>query len=441
MSKSPSKIDDILDKEETHLLDYLIVLAKYSRIIILTSLLSAVLFYILLVILPDKYTATARVLPPQLSMTISSQLLNSLSVGSTPGYSSNVGGIGAMGGGMAGVASGLLGMKTTADLYVGIMNGDTIFDHIIESFKLREVYKEKYIEDARKALATRVKIGVGKKDGIIAIEVTDKDRMRAAAIANAFVDKLNSLMQDLSVQEAKVRLAFLDKERLQANSNLTNSEDALRSFSEKNSVIQIDVQTKDMLLYIARLRAEIDAKEIQIQVMRQHATSNNFDVVSLETEVKGLKSKLKATEKQYDQICVGEACLPTSKVPALGLEYMRLYREVKFQEGLYLFYTKMAELARLDLVKDFSVAQVVDKALPPEKRSNKRLIPTLLFGISSFIVLVIFLCAREAWEKAELSAEDAQRYALLKRYLHPYFKNITYYCCKNKKDCADDNLK
>jgi len=115
---------------------------------------------------------------------------------------------------------------------------------------------------------------------------------------------------------------------------------------------------------------------VQIQVLRQQATPSNYDVIRLETELKGLKDKLRTSEAQWDQVCAGDVCLPSSKVPALGLEYIRLYREAKFQEGLYQLFTKMAEIARLDMVKDVTVIQVLDRAKPPERRSNKRVIPT-----------------------------------------------------------------
>ena len=209
---------------------------------------------------------------------------------------------GAPSGGMAGMAAGFLGLKSPSDLYAGMMTGNTIFDRIIERFNLRRIYKEKYIETTRKALSKRANISA-QKDGMITIEVTDKDPKRAAEMANAFAEELDKLLQGLAVQEAKGRLAFLEKERLQTSQNLTKAENALRTFSEQNSVIQIDTQTRGVLEYIAQLRAEIDAKEVQIQVMRQQATPYNYDVVRLETELKGLREKLASAEKQYDQTC------------------------------------------------------------------------------------------------------------------------------------------
>ncbi len=420
MDLSPHKRNGLLNDGKMQFLDYLVVVAKYSRLILYSTVSVTVIAYLILFIVPNKYTATARLLPPGPNMTLSAQVLNSLAVGTTPGSLGAVGGIG----GLGGLTAGLLGMKTPGDLYVAIMVGNTIFDRIIERFSLRKGYKEKYIEDARKALAKNVGIAVGRRDGLITIQVTDKDRKRAADIANAFAEELNRLLQDLAVQEAKDRLAFLEKERIQANLTLTKTEDALRNFSEKNSVIQIDTQAKEMLLYNARLRAQIDAKEVQIQVLRQQATPYNYDIVRLEAEVNGLKNKLQTSEKQYDQICFGDTCLTAAKVPALGLEYIRLYREVKFQEGVEQLYSKLVELARLDVVKEFAVVQVADTALPPEKRSNKRLEPSIIIGIVFLVTIIFILIARESWGKAQLNEEESQRISLIKNYLRQFTKPI-----------------
>jgi tyrosine-protein kinase Etk/Wzc len=420
--------------EKTNYLDYLIVLAKHSRMIICTSVAVTVLTYFILFILSNKYTAAARILPPQTKMTLSAQLLNSLGGVGTPGMPLS----GPLGGG--GMAAYLWGLRSGSDLYAGMMAGNTISDRIIERFKLRKLYKAKYIEDARRVLRSMVKVSVDKKDGMITIEATDIDPKKAAEIANAFPEELDKLLQRLTIQEASGRLTFLEKERSQVNQNLAQAENTLQAFSEKNSVLQIDTQTRGVLEYIARLRAEIDAKEVQCKVMRQQATAYNYDVIRLETELKGLKDKLKTAESQYGQVSVGDVCLPGSKVPALGMEYLRLYREVKFQEGLYQFYTKMVELARLDMVKDVAAVQLVDQAIPPEKRSNKRLVPSLLTGMGTFVFMVILAFMQESWQKAQLNEEETQRLATLEFYLQPFSRSIKLIRSKFGKIVSKDNF-
>lgn len=395
--------------DEVHLLDYLIILAKHSRMIIYATAAVTLLTYLVLFILPNKYTAVSRMLPPQQNMTLSSQLLSNLGAGISP----------LNGPGGRDMAASLLGLKVPADIYLAMLNCDSIADRIIARFNLMKLYNEKYPEDVRKTLRKKANISLGGKNVIISIEVTDKDATRAAEIANAFIDELDKLLQRLAHQEASDRMVFLEKERVQATLNLTKAEETLRTFSEKNSVLQMDAQTRGAIEYIARLRGEIDAKEVQIQVLRQQATPFNYDVVRLETESKGLKEKLRAAETQYAE-CVSDVCFPSSKAPGIGLEYLRLVRETKFQESLYLLYVRLVEVARMDMARNFSVIQVLDPGIPPQKRSNQRLFPAIQAGMVTFIMMIFVAFGREYMQNANHSEDEVRRISVLKDYLRPW---------------------
>jgi capsule polysaccharide export protein KpsE/RkpR len=285
---------------------------------------------------------------------------------------------------------------------------------------LKEVYHAKFIEDARKALSKNAKITVGKKDSVIVIEVISANRKLSAEIANAFIEELEKLLLRLANQEAKGRLAFLEKERLQASQNLAKAEEAVRRFSEQNSVLQIDTQTRGALEYIARLRAEIDSKEVSIQVLRQQATPFNYDVVRMETEIKGLKEKLRTAECQYDNSSLTDICLPTNRTPGLALEYIRLYREAKFQESLYQLYIKLVEIARMDMAREIAVIQVIDTAKTPQRRSNSRGFPALGAGILTFCIMICVVFGLEYSKNANYREDDVRRFAALKEQLKPW---------------------
>lgn len=408
--------NNIPPDEEIHLLDYLLVLAKHSQMIVFGSSLIAILTLIILLFISNKYTATTTLLPPQQNLTLSAQLLDSLGGGISPGASS-------ANQGMGGMAAQMLGMKTPGDIYVGVLTGNTIFDRIIERFKLRELYDEEYIENVRKKLSKNALISIG-ENGLLNIEVTDVSPQRAADMANAFVEELDTLFKQLTEREASNRLAFLEKERQQASLSLFQAEEALRRFSEKNSVIQIESQARGMLEYIASLRAGIDAREVQLQVLRQHATTSNYDVIRQETEIKGLKERLKAAEHEWES-CVGDVCLPTAKAPSLGLEYVRLYREVKFQEALLQQFLKMVELARVEKIKDVNFFNVVDKATPPEKKSSpKRLLITFIMGVFSLFFLTAYGFLLEYWHSTISSEKGAYRKAILNKYWEQWKINI-----------------
>ncbi|MEW6658104.1 MAG: Wzz/FepE/Etk N-terminal domain-containing protein [Thermodesulfobacteriota bacterium] len=409
--------DTDTNQGSVYILEYLIILAKHGRMIIFVSAAMTVLVYWVFFILPNEYTATARLLPPQQNLTLSGQILDSL--GGSKG--SALGGGGGFGG-MGGMAASLLGLKSPGEIFVSIMYSNTVEDRIIERFNLMKVYKTKYFEEARKRLGKEAKISVGKKDGLITIEVTSINPKLSAEIANAFIKELERLLQELANIEAKGRLAFLEKERQQTSQNLSKSEEALRSFSERNSVLQIDTQTRGALEYIARLRAEIDSKEVSIQVLRQQATPFNYDMVRLETEIKGLKEKLRTAECQYDSNN-SDVCLPTSKTPGLAMEYIRFYRETKFQESLYQLYNKLVQIARMDMARDIAVIQTVDVAQPPEKKSNRRLFPAFLAGMVTFFIMVLVAFVLEYIQGMKNRENEIQRLSVLKDYLRPW-RNI-----------------
>ena len=402
------------EEDEIHLLDYLLVLAKHSQMIVYTSVAVTFLTYLILFVSPNKYTASACLLPPQQNMTMSAQLLDSLGGSALPTSASSSG--------LGGMAASMLGLKSPGELYVGMLTSHSIFDRIIERFNLQELYEVDYIEDAREELGKNAAI-TADKNGLITIEVTDEDPWQAAAMANAFVEELDNLLQQMASKEATSRLAFLEKELAQASQKLTKAEEKLRTFSEQRSVIQIEDQTKGMLEYIANLRAAIDAKEVELQVLRQQATPFNYQVINLETELKSLKEKLQAAEAQTDQTCIGEVCIATSKVPALGLEYIRLYREVKFQEGLYQLYTRMVEIARVDMVRDVAVIQTVDQALPPERKSNKRLFPALLAGIATGFMMIFVAFGCEYCQNTACSEEEAPRLSQFRSYVQQWWQD------------------
>lgn len=394
------------------MLDYLIVVAKHSRTIIYTSLAVTALTYLILLCLPNKYTATARLLPPQQNFTLSAQLLDELGARNLP-----------MGNRGSSLAN-LLGGRTPGDLYVGMLKGSTISDQIIDLFKLRKLYDEKKIEDVRRVLGKRTSFKATKA-GIITVQVTDKSPKRAAKMANAYIKGLDKLLQRMAREEATERLAFLEKELHQTSANLSKAEDALRTFSEKSSVLQIDAQTRSILEYIATLRATIDSKEVQLMVLKQQATPMNYDLIRIKTEIKGLKDKLSAAEAQgAKNLCSGETMLATNKVPSLGLEYMRYFREVKFQEGQYQLYSKMVELARMDQVRTASVIHVVDWALPPEKKSNQRGVRALQVGALTFFTMIFVAFVQEYWSQARIEEEKSGRLALLSQYLEPWLRPI-----------------
>ena len=382
--------------EDLKLLDIAIILAKRKRLVFGLPLVVAVVAIVVSLIIPKSYLATARVLPPQQQST-SAALLNQL-------------------GAFANLAGGSLGLKNPADLYVGMLKSRTVADALIARFDLMQIYETKTLYDTRKALEAQSTIAVG-KDGIISVQVEDEEPKRAAAIANAYVDELNKLTQTVAVTEASLRRVFFERQLIAAKDQLANAEVALRQTQESTGLIKLDEQAKAIIENVARLRGQVAVKEVQLTTMRSFATEQNPELIRVQQELVGLRAQLGNAEKQRNSKDA-DIFVPTGKVPEAGLEYLRKLREVKYQETLFELLAKQYELAKIDEAKEGSVVQVVDKAIPPDKKYKpRRALIVIVSFLGALICAVFFAFFREWLGNIAKSREDVARLDMLRQFL------------------------
>jgi len=297
------------EQDTISLFDLLLVLVKYRKMIIGITVAAALVSVGVALNMPNIYTATARILPPQQGQSSSMAMLGQL-------------------GSLAGAAGGALGIKNPNDLYIGMMNSRTLTDNIIARFKLKEAYKQDFLTDARATLQANVNVIAG-KDGIIAIDVDDEDPKRAADIANAYVDELYKLTQNLAVTEASQRRLFFEKQLKLAKDELVAAEIAMKKTQEQTGIIKLEGQAEAIIKAVAELRAQIAATEVNLGAMRMFATLDNPDYVRRETELAGLRTQLAAMEKAQGPRS-GDVSVSTRKMPEVGLEYVRKLRDVKY---------------------------------------------------------------------------------------------------------------
>src|ERR1700716_2440071 len=139
-------------------------------------------------LIPNSFTSTTQLMPPD-PQSISGMAM--MAAMATKG-----------GGGLAGVAGDLLGLKSSGALFIGVLRSQTSQDRLIQQFDLRKVYGKRLVVDARTKLDENTSISEDRKSGIITISVTDHDPRRAAALASAYVDQLNTLVSELSTSSA-----------------------------------------------------------------------------------------------------------------------------------------------------------------------------------------------------------------------------------------------
>ena len=385
--------------ETKHFLDHLIVIARQKSFIMYFTAGTAVLAVVVSLLLPKYYTSTAKIMPPQQGQSIASAMLGDL------------GQIG----GLLGAVGGKDLLKNPSDLYVSILKSTAIEDRLITRFNLMKVYNERFRIDAMHRLENLSEVQAG-KEGLISVAVQDRDPNRAAEIANAYVEELEKLTQRLAVTDAGKRRVFFEREAKAESDELAKAEQDLKVTEEKTGVFQPDSQTRVMLEGYAGLKAQVAAKEVEIQSMQSFATSENPELQRLQKELAALKSQVAGYEEGQGGRPVGDIAL--EKVPAKALEYIRKWREVKYREALWTLLLKQYEIARIDEGRDAALIQTLDLAVPAEKKSSpKRAIIVIVATLLAFVVAVLWAFFRENWERAKEDPQYLSRLQLLKFHL------------------------
>ena len=387
--------------DEIDLLDLLIVLAKRKRLILGVTLASGILAAIVSLLLPNRYTATTKILPPQQSQSASTMLLNQLAGGGM--------------GPLAAIAGSSLGIKNPSDIYIGILKSRTIQDALLSQFELMHAYRDKRASDARKDLAGYSDI-VSEKEGLISISVEDKDPKRAAAMANAYVNELRKVTQHLAISEAPQRRLFFEQQVQQAKEDLSNAEVALKETQQKTGMFQLDSQAKAVIEAIGNLRAQVAAKEVQLQAMRSFATEQNPQRILVQEQVVGLREQLRKLEGQ--QGGEGDPIVGTGKIPGAGLEFVRKYRDVKYYETIFELLAKQYEAAKIDESREAAVIQVLDQATEPDRKSSpKRLLIIALCAICGLMIGCVSSLVAEAFGRIQLDPDRATQLSRLQSLL------------------------
>jgi uncharacterized protein involved in exopolysaccharide biosynthesis len=360
-------------EDEISLLDLLIMLAERKRIIFWVTASFALLAIVISLLLPVRYTATVTLLPPQQNSSLSSQLASQL---------------GSLGGVAALATGGSNLLKNPNDMYVGMLRSRTVEDAIIQHFGLMQVYHKRYLSDARKRFEQYTTVD-GSKDGLIRISVEDRDPHRSADIANGYVDQFRDLSQHLAITEAEQRRMFFEQQLKQATQNLADAEEALKETEQKTGLIQLDSQARALIESAAALRAQITAKEVQIQGMRTYANGENAQLFESQQELDSLRAqlaKLGGNSDNPEGIIVGKG-----QMTEAGAEYAGRLRDVKYHETIFEILARQFELAKLDEAKEGAVIQVVDLAVPPDKRSTpKRGLIIISVTVAGFLASIIF---------------------------------------------------
>jgi len=354
-------------------------------------------------VIPSRYAATARLMPPDPPAGQGMTILASLA--------------GKMGANLASLGGDLLGVSTSVDLFAGLLESRTVQNDLITKFNLRSVYGQRHLVDARKELARRTDVSIDRKSGILTIQVTDHDPKRATAMAQEYVAQLNDVVTQLNTSSAHRERMFLEARLGEVKTELESAESEFSKFASKNAAIDIKEQGKAMVEAAAVLEGQLIAAQTELQGLRQIYTDSNIHVRATQARVDELHHqilKMSGKNESEDAQPLKEDELYPSirKLPLLGVTYADLYRRMKVEETVFETLTQQYEIAKVQEAKEVPSVKMLDPAELPEKKVfPPRALFVFLGEIIALAIGIGWISGTDNWNKID-SQDPGKRLVL-----------------------------
>lgn len=362
--------------DEIDLLQLLTDMGQHKRLMAVTFVLIAALALAYALLAPDRYQARAAIMPPQPRPGAGALLFQMAKDPVTPDT--------------------MLGLKNPNDLYVGMLNSQSVARRLVQRFDLRKHYNVKLESQAMRRMLNSAEIKAS-NDGLIQVWFTDHDPAFAAKVANGFVEELSTVSQLLAQNEAAHRRDFFNGQLNKARAELSGAESAMRELQESTGLLRPDVQADATLAAIAALRAQVATKSVELAGLKRAGTEQNPLVQRARAELNGLRQQL----QEMTQVDPERVVLARRRVPALTQAFEGQQRELSQQEAIYQTLMQQYKLARIDEAMAVAPLQVLDVAVPPDAPTAPRRLAVMAVGLVVATLCALFIgCIAALWRRA-----------------------------------------
>lgn len=357
---------------EQHLgiVDYLIIVLKYKRVILLSTLAVTIIAIVLYFFVFDLiYYSSATI----------------KSSGKSPSLLMGIEGLGDIGG-IGDLVGGASSSTKELSYYVEVINSRRSLEPLIKKFGLMERDEITFMEDAIKMFRKeKLVIDFDKMSGLLIIGVYDKDPVLAKQMVEFIIEELNKINIELSVQNAKNNRDFIEKRYLQAKTDLANAEDSLKNFQSIYGVAP-DLQIKISAQSVYTMESELKAEEVKLDVLKNILSQDQPEVKTQELKVQSIRNKIQEIRNSTSL----DDILSLGNSPVIALSYLRLQRELEIQTKILTFLLPVYEQAKIEEKKETPTILVLDTPEVAEKKTKpKRLTMVLLSLIGSLALFSI----------------------------------------------------
>ncbi len=379
------------------MLDLLRILLRWRRPLLVWTVLAAVVAAAVSFTLTPRYYSQASILPPH----------------DNPGF----GGLSMLLQQYAIPIPGGIGTPFLPTLYASIVRSRDVRTRILEDFDLRSEFKGASLTEDLETLRARTFLQYT-DEGILLVGYQDTDPRRAAEVTNAFVRYLDEFIQKVNSQRAGDTRRYIEGQVERCATDLAVAEEALRDFQKEHRAIEIDAQTTGAVEIAAQIQVQILMTEVELDMLRQHATADAHEVRAKENQLRILRERYRdligVDPGSMDETTTGPevaGMFPQFRdVPDLALQYARLLRDVKVKMTLHTMLLQQLEQSRIEEAKNTRVLSVLDWSVPgDEPVYPRRMRITAIAALAAFFWVALFAVFVEKIRERREDALEAER--------------------------------
>ncbi|MBL7998103.1 MAG: hypothetical protein JNL32_05640 [Candidatus Kapabacteria bacterium] len=359
-----------------HIVEILKFILRYKWLIMISAVISAgVAAFVAFSYMPNKYTASVNAVPPKKSSSMDGIL------GSVSSTLKDIG------------LTRVMGKKSDGYEFMVLLNSRTLRDSLIKKYNLYQRYdiqpgKHNIMYDE---LSTRLDIS-SEQEGNYVISYTDEDPKMAADIANYCIDLANVMARELDQRENQVILRQFDEKIQATNATITQIQDSLSLYAKESLMYSPLDQAKAAANAVAETKAQALQAEIKQSIIA--SAMGEDDPLTVQQKQVASELRAKALDIENKPGFLGDFSLRNA--PAAATKYLRMYTELETMMKVKAFLLPSYEQTKLDQVKESYSLYVLDKAIPPSKKSGPKrsLIIAGAFVAGGLVVLGLLLLVR-----------------------------------------------
>jgi len=388
-----------MERKDINIVDYMFLIYKARKFIIWNFIIVTFLAALISLFLPKYYKSASMMLPPQeqkqafgFSDVLASIPVTRLQLGTR---------------------------GSPVDLAIGILKSETVAISLIDQFNLVGVYSVTNRDQARAILKQLTDISLS-KEGLIEVEVQDRDPIRSAQIANSYVAMLDSIKQSMNQFKAKERADFIEQQIHENEAGLRLAENELKAFQLQNKAVSPYQQQRVAISVSAQLEMELMKKENQLKEYRSKSfTDSNPLVRELLNTIKFNEELLHVMRFGSSERSRESLFVPLQEAPELTLQYAKLARRVEILGMLEQLLRQHYEESRIEQMNTTTTVTVLDRARPPQQKFRpKRKLIVLVAGAGSLFFSIMTILLIEFFNSlAELSEENSRKVERMARFL------------------------